>query len=136
MKLFPDRQKKRAMRPETPLEVVNAYLNALEDRDFELARRYLSDTGFHYRSPVTETSKADSFIFSISRIGPILERIERRKVFTKDDEVCVIMHIITTMEHMKNVPVVQLAKVVDGKIIDMEVFFDASEYNKMFDIDA
>lgn len=136
MKLFPDRHKKRAMRPETPLEVVNAYLNALEDRDFELARQYLSDTGFHYRSPVTETSNADNFTLIISRIGPILERIERRKVFTKDDEVCVIMHIITTMEQMKDMPVVQLARVVDGKIIDMEVFFDASEYNKMFDIDS
>jgi len=136
MKLFPDRQKKRAMSPETPLEVVNAYLNALQNRDFELARQYLSDSGFHYRSPVTEASNADNFTLIISRIGPILERIERRKIFTKDNEVCVIMHIITTMEHMKDMPVVQLAKVVDGKIIDMEVFFDASEYNKMFDIDS
>jgi hypothetical protein len=25
--------------------------------------------------------------------------------------------------------------VIDGKILDMEVIFDASEYNKMFDID-
>ena len=136
MKLFPNRQKQRSINPETPLEVVNAYLNALEDRDFELARQYLSDSGFHYRSPITETSNADNFILIISRIGPILERIERCKVFTKDDEVCVIMHIITTMEHMKDVPAVQLARVVDGKIIDMEVFFDASEYNKMFVISS
>jgi limonene-1,2-epoxide hydrolase len=123
------------MRPETPLEVVNAYLDAFEDRDFELARRYLADTGFHYRSPVTETSSPDDFTVIISRIGPILERIERRKVFTKDDEVCVIMRIITTMEHLKDVPVVQLSKVVDGRITDMEVFFDASEYNRMFETD-
>jgi limonene-1,2-epoxide hydrolase len=124
-----------AISPETPVEVVNAYVDALEARDFDLARQYLSDTGFHYRSPVTESSNADNFTIIISRIGPILERIERRKLFTKDDEVCVIMHIITTMEHMKDMPVVQLSKVVDGKIIDMEVFFDASEYNKMFEID-
>ena len=124
-----------AMSPETPVEVVNAYVDALEARDFDLARQYLSDTGFHYRSPVTESSNADNFTIIISRIGPILERIERRKLFTKDDEVCVIMHIITTMEHMKDMPVVQLSKVVDGRIIDMEVFFDASEYNKMFEID-
>ena len=135
MKLFPDTTMNHAMSPETPVEVVNAYVDALEARDFDLARQYLSDTGFHYRSPVTESSNADNFTIIISRIGPILERIERRKLFTKDDEVCVIMHIITTMEHMKDMPVVQLSKVVDGKIIDMEVFFDASEYNKMFEID-
>ena len=70
-----------------------------------------------------------------SSIGPILERIERRKVFTRDDEVCVIMHVITTMENMKDMPVVLLAKVVDGRITDMEVFFDASEYNRMFEVD-
>jgi hypothetical protein len=136
MKSSPDTKKNDAMSPETPVEVGNAYVDALEARDFELARQYLSDTGFHYRSPVTESSNADIFTVIISRIGPILERIERRKVFTKDDEVCIIMHIITTMEHMKDMPVVLLAKVIEGKIIDMEVFFDASEYNKMFEVDS
>ena len=126
---------KQTQKLETPVAVVNAYLDALEARDFELARQYLSDTGFHYRSPVTETSSADNFNLIISRIGPILERIQRCRIFTNDDDVCVIMHIITTMEHLKDVPVVQVCKVVDGKIIDMEVFFDASEYNKMFEID-
>jgi hypothetical protein len=135
MKPFPDTRMNHAMSPETPVDVVNAYIDALEGRDFELAREYLSDTGFHYRSPVTESSNADNFTVIISRIGPILERIERRNAFTRDDEVCVIMHMITTMEHMKDMPVVLLAKVIDGKILDMEVIFDASEYNKMFDID-
>jgi hypothetical protein len=135
MSVSPDTRMKQTLRPETPVAVVNAYLDAMEARDFDLARKYLSDTGFHYRSPVTETCSADNFTLIISRIGPILERIRRCKVFTKGDEVCVIMHIITTMEHLKDVPVVQVCRVVDGKIIDMEVFFDASEYNRMFDID-
>jgi len=135
MKPFPDTKQDHATHPKTPVEVGNAYVDALEARDFELARTYLSDTGFHYRSPVTESSNADNFTVIISRIGPILERIERRKVFTKDDEVCIVMHIITTMEQMKDMPVVLLAKVVDGRITDMEVFFDASEYNKMFEVD-
>jgi len=85
---------------------------------------------------VTESGNADDFTLIISRIGPILERLERRKVFTRDDEVCVIMHLITSMEHLKDMPVVQLSKVVDGRITDMEVFFDASEYNKMFEVDS
>lgn len=123
-------------KPAMPVDVVNAYLDAFGERDFELARRYLADSGFHYRSPVTESSNADDFTIIISRIGPILERIEQRNVFAKGDEVCVIMHMITTMERMKDMPVVQLARVVDGKIKDMEVFFDASEYNKMFEVDS
>ena len=35
------------------------------------------------------------------------------------------------MDTLKDVAVVQLASVADGKIIALEVFFDASEYNKM-----
>jgi ketosteroid isomerase-like protein len=35
------------------------------------------------------------------------------------------------MEAIQEVPVVQLATVADGKIIALEAFFDASEYNKM-----
>jgi limonene-1,2-epoxide hydrolase len=135
MKPLPDTGMNHAMSPETPVDVVSAYLDAFEDRDFERARQYLSDSDFRYRSPVTEANNADAYTSIISRIGPILERIERRRIFTKDDEVCVIMRIITTMESMKNMPLVQLAKVVDGKITYMEVFFDASEYNKMFEID-
>jgi limonene-1,2-epoxide hydrolase len=135
MKPLPDTGMNHAMSPETPVDVVSAYLDAFEDRDFERARQYLSDSDFRYRSPVSEANNADAYTSIISRIGPILERIERRRIFTKDDEVCVIMRIITTMESMKDMPLVQLAKVVDGKITYMEVFFDASEYNKMFEID-
>ena len=37
------------------------------------------------------------------------------------------------MDAIKDVPVVQLATVAAGKIIALEVFFDASEYNRMLD---
>jgi len=132
----PGPETQAVIQPATPVAVVRAYLDALEQRDFELARTYLSDTGFRYRSPVSVSDNADTFTLMISRIGPILEHIEGRRVFEKDDEVCVIMHIITTMEHLKDIPVVLLCKVEDSRIIDMEVFFDASEYNKMFEVDS
>jgi limonene-1,2-epoxide hydrolase len=135
MNSFPDNKMNHAMSPETPVDVVNAYLDAFANRDFERARQYLSDTDFHYRSPVTSVDNADDFTVIISRIGPILERIRRRRTFSQGDEVCVIMHIVTTMESMRDMPLVQLVKVVGGKITDMEVFFDASAYNKMFDVD-
>jgi len=34
------------------------------------------------------------------------------------------------------VPVVQLTSVVNGKIVAIEIFFDASEYNKMFEFES
>ena len=117
-------------------KIVTAYLDALEGRDFERLRRYLADTGFSYRSPVSVTDDADTFIIIISRIGPILESIERVRTFVDGKDVCSILKFRTTMESLKEVPVVQLTTVADGKIVSMEVFFDASEYNRMFAAEA
>ena len=115
--------------------IVAAFLDTLEDRDFERLRTYLADTGFSYRSPISVTDSADDFIVIISRVGPILESIERVKTFVDGNDVCSILKLRTTMEALKEVPVVLLTTVADGKIVAMEVFFDASEYNKMFDIE-
>jgi limonene-1,2-epoxide hydrolase len=117
----------------SPESIVTAFIDAIEARDFECARGYLSDTQFSYRSPVSRTEDADTCITLVSRIGPILEGIERHRTFVDGSDVCSILHYRTTMEALKEVPVVQLATVEAGKIIALEVFFDASEYNKMLD---
>ena len=114
-------------------KMVTAFLDALEARDFERLRTFLSDTGFSYRSPVSMTDNVDDYITLISRVGPILEGIERVRTFVDGDDVCSILRFRTTMETLKEVAVVQLTTVTDGKIDAMEVFFDASEYNKMFE---
>ena len=117
-------------------KIVGAYLDALEGRDFEGLRTFLSDTGFSYRSPVSKADNADDYILIISRVGPILEKIERVRTFVDGDDVCTILRFRTTMETLKEVPVVQLTAVANGKIVAIEVFFDASEYNKMFEFES
>ena len=119
------------MSQQSPESIVTAFIDAIEARDFECARGYLSGAQFAYRSPVSKVDNADDFISIISRIGPILVKIERRKTFVDGGDVCSILNYRTTMEALKEVPVVQLATVVAGKIISLEAFFDASEYNKM-----
>ena len=117
-------------------KIVAAYLDALEDRDFERLRSFLSDSGFSYRSPVSETDDADTFIIIVSRVGPILEGIERVRTFVDGNDVCSILKFRTTMEAIREIPVVQLTTVVAGRIVAMEVFFDASAYNRMFDFES
>ncbi len=117
-------------------KVVSAYLDALEDRDFERLRTCLADSGFFYRSPVSAADDADDYILIISRVGPILEGIERIKTFVDGNDVCSILKFRTTMEPLKEVQAVQLTTVAGGKIVTIEVFFDASEYNKMFDFET
>lgn len=116
-------------------KVFSDYLDAFEARDFELLRSYLSDSRFSYRSPVSSYTSADSFVANIARIGPILERIERRMTFVEGNTVCGILNLKTTMEELRLVPVVQLATVVDGRITELEAIFDATAYNRMFESD-
>ncbi len=117
-------------------KIVTAYLDALENRDFERLRSFLSDTGFSYRSPVSKADNADDYTLIISRVGPIIEKIERVRNFVDGDDVCSILRFRTTMDTLKEVPVVQLTSVVNGKIVAIEIFFDASEYNKMFEFES
>ena len=64
-------------------------------------------------------------------VAAFIDAIERRKTFTDGDHVCSILNYRTTMEALPEVPVAQVASVIDGKIVALEAFFDASEYNKM-----
>ena len=119
------------MTTHAPEAVVNALFDALEARDFEQARGFLSDGMFTYQSPIESFTNADTFIANISRVGPILERIERCKTFVNGNDVCSVLKIHTTMDTLNAAPVVQVTTVVEGKIIAMEAVFDATEYNKM-----
>ena len=112
-------------------EVVNALFDAFEARDFEQAREFLSDETFSYQSPIESFTDADEFIANISRIGPILERIERCKTFVKGNDVCSVLKIHTTMDTLNAALVAQVTTVVNGKITAIEAVFDATEYNKM-----
>ena len=119
------------MKTQAPEEVVSALFDAFEARDFELARTFLSDETFSYQSPIECFTSADAYISNISRVGPILERIERCKTFVDGSEVCSVLRIHTTMDTLNAAPVAQLTRVVDGKIVAMQAIFDATEYNRM-----
>ena len=119
------------MTTQSPEEVVNALLDAFEARDFERVRSLLSDDAFSYMSPIESFSNADDYVMNISRVGPILERIERCNTFVNGNDVCSILKVHTTMDTQNAASVVQLTTVVDGKIILMEAIFDATEYNRM-----
>ena len=113
-------------------QVVHAYLDALAGRDFDRARTYLADSGFRYRGPVSAIDGADAYMQDISRVWPILEGIERRKTFISGNEVCDILNIKTRMSDLRITPLVHWATVESGKIITVEVFYDAREYAAMF----
>ena len=117
----------------TALEVVTAFFDAVEARDFERAQTLLSADNFSYEGPIEKHRNAAAFIQSISRFGTILESLERRRIFVDGDEVCALMKYETSIESIESMRIAHWLRVEQGKITRIESFFDARGYAAMFD---
>ncbi|MBI3897640.1 MAG: nuclear transport factor 2 family protein [Gammaproteobacteria bacterium] len=109
-------------------------MTAFAARDFDRVRTLLADESFRSRSPISEWENADAFIDSISRVGPILEMVERRHTFAEGNEVCVILDYVTRMDQRHVWPVAHVMRVENDKIVFIESFFDARAYAAMFEM--
>ena len=114
-----------------PAQIVENYLNAIEQGDFERARTCLSDE-LTYIGPTARFNDPESFIENIWHVSQILHHIEIHKTFVDGNDVCTIMDFHVHFDERKSVPVVQWAMVENGKISRIEVFFDATDYTAMF----
>lgn len=116
-------------------EIVRAYFDAIANRDFQRVRSLLADNDFSTRSPISTFDNADAYVADISRIGPILENIEQRKIFVDGDDVCAILDYVTRMDRRLVSPVAHWFHLANGKIVSIESFFDARGYAEMFEVD-
>ena len=119
----------------TPADVVDAYFAAFADRDFDRLRDCLTDGAFSHRSPIAAIDDADTFAAYMSRIGPVLEGLQRRRTFVDGDEVCAIVDYRIRLSELMLVPVVTWFKTGGGRIVAIETFFDATEYRRMIEIE-
>ena len=116
----------------TPQQTVEAYLQAIAERDLDQARRYLADTRFRYTSPIGSFGDADRLIESLFGVPPILEQLTLRKCLSEGEEVIGILDVRVTMQNYATHAIAFWCRVQDGRIRSMEVIFDASEYRRMF----
>ena len=116
----------------TPQQTVEAYLQAIADRDLDQARQYLADSRFRYTSPIGNFDHADRLIESLFGVPPILEKLTLRKCLEAGEEVIGILDVRVTMQNYATHAVAFWCRVEDGRIRNMEVIFDASEYRRMF----
>lgn len=114
-------------------DIINAFLDAVENRDFDHALTFLSAKEFCYRGPIDIFDDPGAFIQDISAIGSILKRIERRRVFIDGNEACVIATYYTTMEDLHTTRVAHWIRLQQSKITSVESFFDVRAYARMFE---
>ena len=115
-----------------PRELVDAYLAALSDRDYERARTFLADSDFEYTSPIATFADADAFMDYTMLVGGIIHAITCRKAFVDGPDVCHFLVFDTQLAEKVSTPVVQWSQVAGGRIRRIEVLFDAHQYKLMF----
>jgi hypothetical protein len=115
------------------LAVVESYLDAIAAFDYERARSFLADSGFSCRSPISNFVSADDFVAYLSLSGGIVQQMRRRKAFVDGEDVCHILDFIIQLSDKRTVRVAQWARVVDGRIVSLELLYDAHEYHRLFE---
>lgn len=114
------------------MSVVDAFIAACSAFDFERARTLLADSGFGSSSPIFSFDSADSFIEHLTMTSGIVHSVSIRKVFVDGEDVCHFLAYRLQLSDKLSVPVVQWARVEDGRIRHIELLFDASEYRNLF----
>ena len=114
------------------MSVVDAFIAACSAFDFERARTLLADAGFGYSSPISRFDSADAFIEHLTLTSAIVHSVTTRKVFVDGEDVCHFLAYRLQLSDKLSVPVVQWARVRDGRIRHIEALFDASEYRNLF----
>jgi len=117
--------------PQSLLVIVEAYLDAITQRDHALARSYLADCNFSYVSPMNSFDSADALMAHFELISPIMQHIKKRKAFVDGSEVCHILVVTAQISEKHTTTVAQWAQVSDDKITRLELIFDAHEYKKL-----
>ncbi len=115
-----------------PREIVEAYLNALGERDYTVVRTLLADEGFVYRSPIANHTHADDYVNHVFMSDGVMQRLEIRKCFVDGNDVCHFLRVHAQISEKITHDLVHWAHVDQGRIDHIEVLFDASLYKSFF----
>lgn len=120
----------------SPKATILAYIDAIEALDFSTARSFFADEGFEYIGPNMRFTDPDALLTFQFGMGPIQKSIDTRRVVTEGDEVCVLLDYKTYFEPIGDVRVAIWAKVLNGKIQKLEVFYNAAVVESMLAVDG
>ncbi len=111
-------------------EIVESYRTALGKGDFASARNLMQDNMI-FEGPLDTFNKADDYLTANKKLSSIIQRVDLKKVFVDDDDVCVLYEMVT------NTPagtafIAEWYQVKGGKIAYMRAVFDVRPFAAMF----
>jgi ketosteroid isomerase-like protein len=77
-----------------PIDIVQGFQQAVAKGDLDKARAFLHDN-LSFRGPFDTFERPEPYLEALKRLALIIERIEPRKIFVDDDDVCVLYDMVT-----------------------------------------
>jgi len=103
--------------------VVDDYMKHLRSKDLAEQRKLLKDD-LSFEGPFDKFNRADDYHQALSRLAPMVDDIEVKKIFIDGNDACVIYDMITRTP-VGTAPIVEWHTVEGDKISAIRVFFDA-----------
>jgi hypothetical protein len=114
----------------TPLEVTQAFKAALGKGDIATARKLMHDD-MTFHGPLDQFDRPEPYLEALQKLGPIVERIEVRKLFADGEDVCMLYDMVTRSP-AGSAFIAEWLKVKAGRIAAIRTVFDARPFAAMF----
>lgn len=115
-------------------QVVEQFMAAIANRDFDRAMARVSRQTFEFVGPIKSYRGGQLLRQDLERLHPVLARLLQRRLFVDGNDVCVIYDLSTTVPGLELIRMAEWITVSDGQITRMEVFYDTHAYARLFDV--
>ncbi len=115
---------------ESPSEVALKYFEHWSRKDYQESARYLDDN-LSFKGPIDTFNNAKDYLNAISRLGPIVTEVRKKRTFVDGKDVCIVYELVTNTP-AGTVPCAEWIHADNGKVKAIQVFFDARPFAAMF----
>jgi ketosteroid isomerase-like protein len=104
--------------------VVERWHIAWAGKDFDTGRRLLHDD-LSFRGPIDTFDNADDYLAALQRLAGMVASVDLQRTVAEGDQVVLMLELETPMGRS---PVAEWYRVRDGKIAEVQVYFDARPF--------
>jgi ketosteroid isomerase-like protein len=112
------------------VEIVQSFKQALAKGDVAAARRWLHDD-LSFRGPIDAFDAPEPYLAALAKLHPIVERVEVRKLFADEEDVCLLYDMVTRTP-AGTAFIAEWLTVRGERIASIRTVFDARPFAAMF----
>jgi hypothetical protein len=110
--------------------IVQSFKQALQKGDVAAARALLRDD-LAFRGPIEAFDQPEPYLQALSKLHPIVERVDVKKMFVDGNDVCLLYDLVTKTP-AGTAFVAEWIQVSGDKIASIRTVFDARPFAAMF----